>query len=202
MRKLVKSFLEICIKSLPLAEPIVEIGSFQVERQVGFADLRPYFPGKKYIGVDLRSGPGVDLVLDAHNLSLKTESASTVLIFDTLEHVAHPYQVIREARRILRRSGYLLISSVMNFEIHEHPFDYWRFTPQGFSLLLDPFIQKFVGFAGKEKHPHTVVGIAVKGEKFPSMRLFVKRYRRWQTQFWKRQIKKIPIRKPFRIKRS
>jgi hypothetical protein len=57
----------------------------------------------------------------------------------------------------------VVLSSVMNFPIHDYPYDYWRFTPEAFKSILKPFSSAFVGFAGTDDFPHTVVGIGFKG---------------------------------------
>ncbi len=50
----------------------------------------------------------------------------------------------------------------MDFPIHDFPYDFWRFTPDGFKSLLTPFSETFIESAGNEKFPHTVVGIGFK----------------------------------------
>jgi hypothetical protein len=51
----------------------------------------------------------------------------------------------------------------MFMPIHAHPWDYWRFTPEGFGLLLAPFQTQLVLANGWELMPDTVFGIGVKG---------------------------------------
>jgi SAM-dependent methyltransferase len=163
MRKLLKQFAKLCSKNLPINDPIYEFGSLQVSGQEGFADLRSYFPGKKYIGADMRPGLGVDVILDLHKLELASETAGTVLFFETLEHVEYPHKAMEEIYRIMKPKSILIISSVLNFPIHDYPYDYWRFTPACFSSLLKSFDSSFVQYFGKKSFPHTVVGIASKG---------------------------------------
>ncbi len=163
MREAIKQFVEICAATLPIAEPVYEFGALQVPGQEGFADLRPLFSGKSYVGADIREGPGVDVILDLHHINLPSESVGSVLMLDTLEHVEFPRKAIEEAHRILKKDGVLIMSSVMNFRIHEYPHDYWRFTPEGFHSLLGLFASSFVGSAGEAKFPHTVVGVGWKG---------------------------------------
>ncbi len=162
MRDLIKDFVRICAETLPVSEPIYEFGSLQVPGQEGFANLRPLFPGKKYVGADMRHGPGVDSILNLHDIALPSESVGTILTLDTFEHVEFPREAIAEIHRALKPNGILVISSVMNFPIHDYPYDYWRFTPEAFKSLLKPFAYSFVGFAGEESFPHTVVGVASK----------------------------------------
>lgn len=161
MREIIKSYVGALAGELP--EPVYEFGSFQVEGQEGFADLRVFFPGKKYAGCDMRPGKGVDLVLNLHKIDLPDAVAGTVLVLDTLEHVEFCREAMAEVLRILKPGGIVVVSSVMNFRIHEHPFDYWRFTPEGFKSLLREFSTSMVESLGKTDFPHTVVGVGIKG---------------------------------------
>jgi len=184
MRKVIKEFVQICTNTLPISEPIYEFGSFQVELQEGFADLRPLFPKMEYIGADLRFGAGVDVILDLHDIELPTESIGTCLIIDTLEHVEFPRIAIEEAYRILKPNGILILTSTMNFPIHDYPYDYWRFTPEAFKSLLVSFESVIVDTAGEKNFPHTIIGIGYKGI-LPSKSLenFQKSLNNWK-QYW------------------
>ena len=180
MRQNIKDFVCIVSNTLPILTPVYEFGSFQVPGQIGFADLRPIFPNKDYVGCDMRMGPGVDKVLNLHSIDLPSESVGTVLCFDTLEHVEYPRKALEEIFRILRPEGIAVISSVMNYPIHEHPYDYWRFTPEAFKSILKPFSNSFVGFQGEDSFPHTVVGIGFKDNK-PLMDQFLRQYNIWKN---------------------
>jgi SAM-dependent methyltransferase len=185
MREVIKQFVKICAGTLPVSEPIYEFGSLQVQGQEGFADIRPLFPAKQYIGADMRKGTGVDIILSLHQINLPSESVGTVLILDTLEHVEFPRKAIEESYRILKPNGILVISSVMNFPIHDYPYDYWRFTPEAFKSLLTPFKSSFVGFAGKSDFPHTVIGIGIK-DSIPesTMSELVRKLKDWE-KYWR-----------------
>jgi SAM-dependent methyltransferase len=163
MRQIIKDYVSVCAAFLPYREPVYEFGAYQVAGQEGFADLRPFFPGKTYIGCDMRPGPGVDLVLNLHEIDLPDETAGCVLSLDTLEHVEEPWTALREMYRILKPNGIVVISSVMKFPIHDYPHDYWRFTPKAFESLLKPFDGAIVDYAGDTDFPHTVVGVGIKG---------------------------------------
>lgn len=162
MRDNVRNFIQDVSRLLVVQEPIVEIGSYQVPGQEGYADLKPFFPGKAFIGCDMRSGPGVDRVENVHNLTFPSASIGTVLTADTLEHVKHPYQALSEIHRVLSPTGMVVVVSVMNCEIHDYPNDYWRFTPQAFLALLGDFAYRLVGYQGFQIFPHTVLGLGFK----------------------------------------
>ena len=68
-----------------------------------------------------------------------------------------------EIYRVVRPGGIVVASSCMDLPVHEHPADYWRFTPQGFDLLLRRFSPRRVYFQGHSRFPHTLAGIGLKG---------------------------------------
>ncbi|MFA5374639.1 MAG: methyltransferase domain-containing protein [Dehalococcoidia bacterium] len=175
--------MKIVAETLPISVPIYEFGSFQVRGQESFADLRPFFNGKEYVGCDMRKGLGVDRILDLHCISLPSESVGTVLILDTLEHVEFPRKAIEEVHRIMKPDGLLVISSVMSCPIHDYPSDYWRFTPNGFDSLLNIFPSRFIVAVGRDDFPHTVVGIGFKSAVSEGCMLeFTKRVEKWKKQ--------------------
>lgn len=182
MRELIKKFVQICVETLPIIEPIYEFGSLQVPTQIGFADLRPFFLGKEYIGADIQKGPGVDIILDLHEIELPDKVAGTILIMETLEHVEYPRKALAEVYRILKPGGLLIISSTMLMPIHNYPSDYWRFTSEGFRSLLSSFPLSFVDFAGRSNFPHTVIGIGFKEHSnIPDE--FIRKLKDWKRSF-------------------
>jgi hypothetical protein len=184
MRDYIREFVQICAETLPVAEPIYEFGSFQVPGQGDFADLRPIFLGKEYVGCDMQEGPGVDRILNLHSIELPSDTAGTVLLMDTLEHVEFVRKALEEVHRILKTNGMVVTSSVMKFPIHDYPYDYWRFTPEAFRSLLRPFGSAFVDSVGDERFPHTVVGVAFKGP-LPQdhMMDFLTRFKTWKKRW-------------------
>ena len=179
MQKSIRDFIEICRDNLPFDSPIYEFGAFTVPGQETDA-VRPLFPNHQYIGCDLREGYGVDEVLDLHALDLPDNCAGSVLCLDTLEHVKNPQLAISEMFRVLRPGGIAIISSVFEFPIHNHPDDYWRFTPQGLRLLMSDFSPlEIFSYGRKEDSPQSVVGV---GQKLGDldMTAFCKLGREWE----------------------
>lgn len=183
MRKSILDLVRLASQTLPVVEPIYEFGSLQVPGQEGFADLRRFFPGREYVGCDMRPGPGVDRVLNLHGLDLPSDSVGTALCLETLEHVEYPHRAVEELYRVVRPGGLLLITSTMDFHIHDHPHDYWRFTPDAFRSLLKPFAQVLVESAGREIFPHTVIGVGVKEATLPLER-FEAELGPWKRRWW------------------
>jgi SAM-dependent methyltransferase len=142
--------------------PIVEFGSFLVDDQQGRGDLRTLFHGRRYIGCDLRQGPGVDRVEDLAQLSFDDESIPTVLCLDTLEHVFEARRAVAEMIRVLAPSGLMILAAPLDFRIHQYPDDYWRVTPACMARLIAPLAATIVGWQGVESFPHTVFAVGVK----------------------------------------
>lgn len=177
-------FVRIVSRTLDIMEPVFEFGSLQVKGQESYADLRPLFPNKKYVGCDMQHGRGVDRLIDLHSIDLESESVGTVLCFDTLEHVEFPRKAMSEMHRILKPNGLIAISSVMNFPIHGYPNDYWRFTPEGFLSLLSVFPSVSVEYQGMKRFPHTVAGVGLKGvSELPDG--YLRAVGKWHRTDWK-----------------
>ena len=158
MRQEAKDFVARVLQKHTGLDPVHEFGSLQVEGQEGFADLRPLFPGREYVGCDMRQGTGVDRIEDLHDLSLADRSVGTAVVIDTLEHVRNPFRAVAELRRVLKPGGLLVVTSVMNYPVHDYPSDYWRFTPEGFRHLLSAFEESEVSWDGEDAFPTGVYG--------------------------------------------
>jgi SAM-dependent methyltransferase len=161
-QQLIFDFVTELAQTLELPEPIVEFGSLQVEDGQP-NDLRKLFAGRAFVGTDMRAGPGVDRIEDLRGLRLADGEVGTALCLDTLEHCADPLAACRELHRVLRDGGLCVISSVMFFPVHGYPQDYWRFTPSGMALLLEPFDDVWAGGVGHPELPMQVVAVAAKG---------------------------------------
>jgi SAM-dependent methyltransferase len=156
MRGLVRSVAE----TFDLPGPVLEIGSFQVAGQEDIADLRPFFPGRGYVGLDVRAGRGVDLLADVERLPQADASVGTVLALGTFEHVPHFWRGFAEIERVLRPDGVLLVACPFYFHLHAFPSDYWRFTPDALELLLRNYPSKILGWHGPDRRPANVWAVA------------------------------------------
>lgn len=162
MRPLGRAFVERTIKIHTPVDPVYEFGSFRVPGQEQLADLRPLFKGYTFVGTDLRPGPGVDLLIDIEKIPLANNSIGTAICIDTLEHVQDVKRAVEELHRILKPGGLIIIGSVMFFPIHEHPSDYWRFTPFAFKYLLRQFSYIDTAYDGTPAFPTGVYGWGIK----------------------------------------
>jgi len=113
---------------------------------VGCADrwLESSIPkGCKYVGLDFPStGDAMylsqpDIFADAATLPFRDSSFDTVVLFEVLEHVKHPQNAIREASRVLRSDGKLLLTMPFLYPMHDEPHDYQRYTRHGLAREAD-----------------------------------------------------------------
>ncbi|MGB7159241.1 MAG: class I SAM-dependent methyltransferase [Tepidisphaeraceae bacterium] len=162
MNKLLHGVVRSVAESFDLPQPIIEVGSYQVEGQHDIIELRHLFPGKKYIGMDFRTGPGVDITASVEELPLADNSVGTIIAMSTFEHVRHFWRGFAEVQRVLKPGGAFLLSTPFYFYIHNYPADYWRFTPQAFEILLEDFPQRIFGWHGTPKRPENVWSLAFK----------------------------------------
>lgn len=186
MRANVRAFVAEAVAAFEPAGPVYEFGSFQVPGQEAESDLRPLFAGRRYTGCDLRPGPGVDRVEDLAALTLPDAAAGTVLCVETLEHTFEIRRAVDELLRVLRPGGMLLVTTPLDFRIHNYPADYWRLTPACLARLFEPLAAWLVGWQGLESFPHTVFGL---GFKAPAPVDFLARQARLEAGFqrWLRQ---------------
>jgi SAM-dependent methyltransferase len=147
-------------EAFDLPGPVLEVGSYQVAGQEAIADLRPLFPGKPYLGIDRRPGPGVDRTADVEALPLEDAWAGTVVAMNAFEHVPRFWRGFAEVARVLRPDGVLLVSCPFYFHVHDYPSDYWRFTPAAVDLLLEDFPARVLGRQGPRRRPLHVWAVA------------------------------------------
>jgi SAM-dependent methyltransferase len=120
--------------ALPPGTRLADVGA-------GDAPYRELFAHLDYVTVDWEHSvhPGarrVDIVASAERIPVADGSFDAVLSTQVLEHVAEPVSVLAELRRILRPGGRLFLTVPLAWELHEQPFDFYRYTPSGLEHLL------------------------------------------------------------------
>lgn len=110
----------------------------------GLQPFRPLFaPGVRYIGldtVDSKAHFGYEapdtLYYKGKTWPVKTRAVDFILCTETLEHVAEPMDLLKEASRVLKPGGHLLLTVPFAARWHFIPYDYWRYTPSSLKNLL------------------------------------------------------------------
>lgn len=136
-----------------LRPPIVEFGSCRGEPG-WWQDFRGLVPAERvsrcstapwWVGIDIRPGPGVDLVVSDHDIETASLALGgpykTALCCEVLEHARSPKKLLEAVRCVLEPDSWLLVTVPFAFPIHGEPgpsgyVDRWRFTPLGLTELL------------------------------------------------------------------
>ncbi|PYL01131.1 MAG: methyltransferase type 11 [Verrucomicrobia bacterium] len=115
---------------------IVEIGS-------GVGNLRSHLP--QAISTDLFQNPWLDVVCDGYELPFIEGSLSHLILFDVFHHLRAPNAFLKEARRVLRQGGRLIL-----FE----PYVSWFSYPVYHLLHHEPVAWRApINFAEEPPHP-------------------------------------------------
>lgn len=84
---------------------------------------------------------GEDTLGDLLALPFQDNAFTGIVLTEVLEHCVDPRAALREIHRVLQPGGLLLVTSPFLWPDHrtEDYADYWRFTEQGWELLLTAF---------------------------------------------------------------
>jgi SAM-dependent methyltransferase len=114
---------------------VVEVGSYDVN-----GTIRDLFAGP-YTGVDMRPGPGVDVVGRSDRLPFPAAMFDVAVSTEMLEHDLRPWLTVAELARVVKPGGTVLLTCRGYdkrgcFPVHDYPDDLWRFTVTAIELLL------------------------------------------------------------------
>ncbi|MFB3828700.1 MAG: class I SAM-dependent methyltransferase [Bryobacteraceae bacterium] len=97
---------------------------------------------KRAVGVDLAVGDPrwnysrLDVIADLAALPFRGGAFEAAIHIVTLEHVREPACVLGEIARALAPGGRLLLAAPHEWEVHQSPHDYYRYTRHGLEYLL------------------------------------------------------------------
>ena len=123
-------------QSLPAKARVLDAGA-------GEGAYRHEFSNQRYTGIDLGVGDvgwnysTLDAVADLTSIPLAGDTFDAVINIVTLEHVKEPARVIQELGRVLKPGGRLLLIVPHEWEEHQTPHDYFRYTRYGVRYLLE-----------------------------------------------------------------
>ena len=119
--------------SAALADPALGLrGARVLDYGCGSRPYEPWFAaaGARYEGADIEGSPEVAVRADG-TLAAADGGYDGVASFQVLEHVWDVDTYLREAHRVLKRDGWLLLSTHGSWLYHPHPGDYRRWTAEG-----------------------------------------------------------------------
>jgi GT2 family glycosyltransferase/2-polyprenyl-3-methyl-5-hydroxy-6-metoxy-1,4-benzoquinol methylase/Tfp pilus assembly protein PilF len=133
---IIARFRELVEKNYPQSGiRILDVGSYGVNgtyKEI-FSDTVRYH----YTGLDVSAGPNVDYVpADPYNWpELTDESFDVIISGQAFEHIEHPWLIMEEMSRVLKRNGLVCIVAPSRGPEHKYPVDCWRYYPDGFRAL-------------------------------------------------------------------
>jgi len=122
--------------SLPPGARVLDAGA-------GEGNYKHLFSQQRYCGLDLAIGDQhwnyahLDVVGDLSALPFPDRTFDASINIVTLEHVKDPALVLREIARALAPGARFLLIVPFEWEEHQQPHDYFRFTRYSLSHLLD-----------------------------------------------------------------
>jgi SAM-dependent methyltransferase len=96
---------------------------------------------ERYTGIDLESSAlygtvKPDLTWDGARIPVDDQTADWVMATEFLEHYSEPDTVLREIVRVLKPGGQLFATVPFIWNLHEIPYDEYRYTPYSMERLL------------------------------------------------------------------
>lgn len=113
---------------------ILEIGSY-----IGGFSIRSLASETaQYIGLDIRSGPGVDLISqEEHKIPLEDNSCDFIVSSSCFEHTKFFWILFLDIIRVLKPHGLFYLNAPSNGKFHQYPIDAWRFFPDSGPVLSE-----------------------------------------------------------------
>lgn len=131
----------------PIAELVARVAdetaaeSRVLDAGAGTAPYRPLFSHCRYVTQDWSgslhtSVIGPDIVADLAALPVPDRQFDLVLCTEVLEHVLDPAAVLTEIHRVTAIGGLVVITVPFVIELHEEPYDHFRYTSHGLRALM------------------------------------------------------------------
>jgi SAM-dependent methyltransferase len=121
---------------LPQNTRVLDAGS-------GEGQYRHHFASHRYCGVDLAVGDAgwdyskLDTVADLSALPFRAGIFDAAIHIVTIEHLREPGRALAEIARALSPGAVLLIAAPHEWEVHQAPHDYFRYTRYGLAYLVE-----------------------------------------------------------------
>ena len=118
-------------------------GARVLDAGAGEGQYAHHFARQRYCGVDLAVGDvswdysRLDAIADLSALPFRSGAFDAALHIVTIEHLREPGRALKEIARALALGGTMLIAAPHEWEVHQAPHDYFRYTRYGLAYLLE-----------------------------------------------------------------
>ncbi|MGA2724385.1 MAG: class I SAM-dependent methyltransferase [Bryobacteraceae bacterium] len=118
-------------------------GARVLDAGAGESQYARHFARQRYCGVDLTVGDAawdysrLDAIADLTALPFRTGAFDAALSIVTIEHLREPASALAEMARVVAPGGCLLVAAPHEWEVHQAPHDYFRYTRYGMTYLLE-----------------------------------------------------------------
>jgi SAM-dependent methyltransferase len=110
---------------------VLDVGAGEVDR------YSHYFSFDTCTRMDVRHAKSVDIVGSADAIPLSSESMDSVICTQVFEHLSNPVKAAQEIYRVLAPGGVAIVTVPQTNELHEEPFDYFRYTRYGIKHIFE-----------------------------------------------------------------
>jgi len=116
---------------------ILEVGSYDANGSI--RSIWETWEPAEYVGVDIISGPGVDIVCSADDIAAKFGETRFDIVVSTemLEHARNWRVAISNMKRVCKCGGIILITTrSFGMPYHSWPYDFWRYEKQDMEAIF------------------------------------------------------------------
>ncbi len=127
-------FVERLSKKIESNQCVLDVGA-------GCSPYEGYFSHCEYVSQDVCDKNAqfnyahIDIKSEIYRIPVKKESFDYILCTQVLEHLKHPHKAFREMHRLLKPRGQLWVTCPLTWEMHDIPYDYFRYTQYALQML-------------------------------------------------------------------
>lgn len=114
---------------------VLEVGSRDVNGSV-----RSYYEklAKRYTGVDIVPGPGVDSLVNVDNLAAHFKDIDVLISTEMVEHVDNWRLAFQQMFEVVKPGGTMIVSTrSKGFPLHSFPHDCWRYEVEDMRRIFE-----------------------------------------------------------------
>jgi SAM-dependent methyltransferase len=110
---------------------VLDVGAGHVDRYSKYMNV------SNITRMDVAKGENVDVVGSADKIPFPDESFDSIICTQVFEHLQFPVQSTSEIYRVLKKGGTAVVTVPQMNELHEEPYDFFRYTNYGMKSLFE-----------------------------------------------------------------